>query len=264
MKYLDFVALKEQLPIDRAIDLLGLELKQRNGQWRGPCPACQSGGERALVITPAKNAFYCFGGRIGGDVIALAAHIRVCSMKDAAAFLAGENSTVPGNGTSSDAGNSSPSTPVPEERRKEDIRSLRPLTYLQPGHEGLEQLGLVEDTCVSFGAGYAPKGIMRGRLAIPVHDWNGNLLAYCGRSVTGESPILTFPNGFQPEEHIFNANRGGEGELVLTRDPLDVLLATQNGIDNAVCFLTQTVSPQQLQIMAAFMDNAGIEHLEIH
>jgi len=105
---------------------------------------------------------------------------------------------------------------------------------------------------------------MRGRLAIPIHDWNGNLVAYCGRTVVQDSPTLIFPNGFRPEEHIFNANRIEEGELVLMRDPLDVLLANQNGIDNAVCFLTEIVTPHQLQILAAFMDSSGIEAIELY
>ncbi len=48
------------------------------------------------------------------------------------------------------------------------------------------------------------------------------------------------------------------------RDPLDVLIATQNGIDNAVCFLTETVTPHQLQILAAFMDSLRIEAIELH
>ena len=50
--------------------------------------------------------------------------------------------------------------------------------------------GLTEETCQAFGAGYAPKGIMRGRLAIPIHDWGGALVAYCGRAVEDESPTL--------------------------------------------------------------------------
>ena len=87
--FIDFVALKERVSVEAAISLLRLSLKQQNGQWRGPCPACKSGGDRALVVTPSKNAFYCFGDRTGGDVIAFAAHIRECSVKDAAAFLAG-------------------------------------------------------------------------------------------------------------------------------------------------------------------------------
>ena len=253
--YVDFAALKERVSIEAAILLLGLELKQRNGQWRGPCPTCKSGGDRALVVTPAKNAFYCFGGRTGGDVIAFAAHVRDCGMKEAAAFLAGEC----GDESASRSQNT-----VPEERPKEDVRSFQPLTYLQPDHDAVKTLGLEPETCVEFGAGYAPKGIMRGRLAIPVHDLHGTLMAYCGHTVKRESPTLIFPNGFRPEEYVFNAHRIGEGETVLVRDPLEVMLAFQNGVDNTLSFLTETCSAVQLQMLAAVLDETGCEAVEIH
>jgi DNA primase len=260
MPFIDFAELKDRLSIEDAIPRLKLTLKERNGQWRGPCPVCNSGGDRALVITPAKQAFYCFGAKVGGDVIALAAHIRDCGMKEAADYLARNSTVSRGNNTSS----RNSSRTVPEERTKEAVRSLQPLTYLQPAHSAVQALGLEEATCQAFGAGYAPKGIMRGRLAIPIHDWNGDLLAYCGRAVKGESPTLIFPNSFVPEEHIFNAHRIGEAELVLVRDPLDALLAVQNGVESVVAFLTETISAEQLQRLAALIDEKGCDTVELY
>jgi len=258
--FIDFAALKERVSVGAAIPLLGLSLKQQNGQWRGPCPACQSGGDRALVVTPAKNAFYCFGERTGGDVIAFAAHIRDCSVKDAAAFLTGGE----GKQDSEDAsGTGNSSNTVPEERKKGAARSLQPLSYLQPGHESVAALGLDEETCIQFGAGYAPKGIMRGRLAIPIHDSDATLVAYCGRTVDDKNPIWIFPKGFDPESQVFNGHAIGKGELVLMRDPLEVMQAKQNGIDNVASFLTETIGPQQLQTLANLMDEKACDSLHI-
>ena len=115
-----------------------------------------------------------------------------------------------------------------------------------------------------FGAGFAPKGIMRGRLAIPLHDVNGLLLAYCGRAVGAESPALTFPNGFNPAEVIFNAHNLHEGPLVLLSDPLQVLRAAEGGVENAVAFLTGSIVPQQLEMLASLMDQKGCDSLDIH
>jgi hypothetical protein len=81
-------------------------------------------------------------------------------------------------------------------------------------------LGVSPETATAFGAGYAPKGIMRGRLAIPIHDRAGKLLAYCGRAVKNESPVLSFPNGFDPAGVIFNSHRLVTGELYIVRDPV--------------------------------------------
>ncbi len=104
---------------------------------------------------------------------------------------------------------------------------------------------------------------MRGRLAIPIHDWQGTLVAYCGRAVEGESPTLIFPNGFRPEEHLFNAHQVGEGEIVLARDPLEALIAAQNGVENVAALLTDLFSAQQLQMIAALMDERRCETAEI-
>ena len=81
-------------------------------------------------------------------------------------------------------------------------------------------LGLSETTCHAWGAGYAPKGIMRGRLAVPIRDRAGTLLAYVGIAVSEQaSPRLHFPNGFDPHSIIFGAGRfrrsRGRGREVL-------------------------------------------------
>ncbi|MBK7474326.1 MAG: hypothetical protein IPI73_30305 [Betaproteobacteria bacterium] len=75
MSYIDFAALKASVRIEQVVALLGLQMQEKN-QLRGICPACKSNGDRDLVVTPSKNAFYCFGSRAGGDLITLAAHIK--------------------------------------------------------------------------------------------------------------------------------------------------------------------------------------------
>jgi DNA primase len=114
----------------------------------------------------------------------------------------------------------------------------------------------------AFGAGYAPKGILRGRLAIPIHDREGTLLAYCGRTVKNESPTLTFPNGFDPHSVIFGAHKVQAGELYLVRDPLQVLTAYEAGVENVVAFLT-TITAQQLEQLASLMDQKKVETVEL-
>ncbi len=98
------------------------------------------------------------------------------------------------------------------------------------------------ETCARFGAGYAPKRIMRGRLAIPIHDRAGALLAYCGPAVKDESPSLIFPNGF---------------------DPLQVLTAHDSAIENVVASLTENVTAVQVELLAALMDERKCEHFEV-
>jgi DNA primase len=258
MSYIDFAELKANLAIEDAIQLLGVPLKKRGDAFRGPCPTCRSGGNRALVVTPAKQAFYCFGAKTGGDVIALAAHLRGCDMKGAAEFLTGKGSD-PEPGDKKANGST-----VPEERTKEAARSLRPLSYLEAEHSFVQKLGLDEQTCTDFGAGYASKGIMRGRLAIPIHDGDGVLTAYCGRALKGEEPMLIFPRDFEPDAHLFNAHQITSDDLVLVRDPLDALIATQNGVDNVVSSLTETLSANQLRMLADLMEQNDCQAVELY
>ena len=256
-KFIDFQKLKQEIKIEDAMPLLGLQVPQFSDQMRMPCPACKSGGDRALVITKSKAAFYCFAQGEGGDVIGLIAHIKGISMKDAANVLADsfnkKSQPKPAAPIETVPSNSSP---------KKEKAGLNPLTYLQQEHPLVQALGISPETAKTFGAGFAPKGIMRGRFAIPIHDTSGVLVAYCGQAIADESPALIFPNGFQPSEYIFNANQVREGPLTLVREPLQALKALEGGIENVVAFLTDTITPQQLEMLASLMDQRGCEAIE--
>jgi len=265
MTFIDFQALKQRVTIEQVVAMLGLDLKQSGSQWRGPCPVCRSGGNRALAVNTDKQAFYCFPSKACGDLIALTAHIKAISpgkegQREAAEIVArhfGNSDTV--NSAQSTVPNLSPS---PHQERPQG--TLRPLEYLQAEHEAVQAMGVSAATAKAWGAGYAPKGIMRGRFAIPIQDRHGSLLAYCGRSVKGESPTLIFPNGFDPHSVIFAAERVQEGPLCLVRDPLDVLTAYEQGVENVVAFLTDGISAQQLEMLAALMDETKCESVELY
>lgn len=159
MAYLDFQAIKDEIPIEDAVKRLGLDLTKKNNQLRGECPTCKEGGDRALCVTPSKNAFYCFGGKSGGDVIELVAHIQGCGAKEAAQFLMGS---------------------VPKEKKKEAERGFKPLDYLDPDHEAVTAVGFDPEDAKSLGVGYAPRGVLRGTVAVPVRLEDGTLAGYLG------------------------------------------------------------------------------------
>jgi len=256
--FVDFQALKARVRIEQTIPLLGLRLRQYGDQYRGPCPVCKQGGDRGLAINSAKQSYYCFSQRKGGDLIALVAHIRSMTQKDAAAYLDQQfsDNAQSHSDTVHSSRNSSASSTVQRDRE------LKPLDYLV-FNETIDGLGLSEATCKAWGAGYAPKGIMGGRFAVPVHDRAGVLLAYVGVAVSEEtSPRLHFPNGFDPHSVIFGADRVKEGDLYLVRDPLDVLTAYQSGVENVVAFLAP-ITAQQVEMLAALMDAARCETVEL-
>ncbi len=169
-KFVDFQQIKEEVPIERAISFLNLDMKESGSQFRGQCPVC-GGNERGLVITPDKGVFYCFSAKKGGDVIALVAHIEEIGMKTAAEQLAERYCTV---GTVQ-------SRTVPQETRgKEGERTLQPLGYLESGHEAVTAVGFEQKDAEAIGIGYASKGLMRGYVAVPIRLPDGTLVGYIG------------------------------------------------------------------------------------
>ena len=77
-----------------------------------------------------------------------------------------------------------------------------------------------------------------------------------------ETHTAIFPNGTNPHDSIFNSHRVRSGDLYLVRDPLQVLQAVENGVENVVAFLT-TITPQQLEQLASLMDERKVETFEL-
>jgi DNA primase len=175
--YIDFHDLKARASIEDVANLLTLSLTKHQTQLRGPCPQCKEGGDRALVVTPEKGAYYCFAQKKGGDCIALAAHILNCSMLDAAQWI-----TEHLNGEPAPA-------PSPPTEREEEGAALAPLAYLLPEHEAVQALGIAVEVARRLGIGYAKKGIMRGRVAIPLRTEDGTLIGYCGYAPEADPPL---------------------------------------------------------------------------
>lgn len=168
--FVDFHQLKERISFGSAINLLGLQMKKSGNQWRGACPACKTGGDRTLVVTDGK-AWFCFAAKKGGDQIALAAHVRNCSTKDAAQILS-EGLAAPAT---------VPSTvPQKEISGDEARKALTPLAYLEAAHEAVLALGFDPEVAARLGIGYAGKGLMRGTVAVPIRDEHGNIAGYIG------------------------------------------------------------------------------------
>ncbi|MGA2795839.1 MAG: hypothetical protein ABSE69_20490 [Roseiarcus sp.] len=135
---------------------------------------------------------------------------------------------------------------------------------LDPDHVSLEPLGVSDETYRAWNAGFSPSGVNRGRLALPICSKEGSVIAYCGRALSDQQqPVLIFPNGVTPQEHIFGAERVKEGELFLVGDPLDVLKAFDSGVENVVSFLTEGISSAQLQYLSVLMDERRRETISL-
>ncbi|MGR3504930.1 MAG: CHC2 zinc finger domain-containing protein [Paracoccaceae bacterium] len=166
----DFQRLKSRMTIEQAVSLLDLDLKPKGDQMRGACPVCEGSNERALVVTPKKGVFYCFHAQKGGDLIELASHIKGVPVKEAAEWLAGD--TAPPKKARNESRQDS--------RGADQPTGFRELDYLVHDHPAVEAVGFAPEDAQRIGAGFAPRGVLRGTVAVPVRSQDGKLLGYLG------------------------------------------------------------------------------------
>ena len=72
------------------------------------------------------------------------------------------------------------------------------LRTLDPDHPYLKERGFTDETIRHFGLGYCNRGMLKGRIAIPLHNPQGQLVGYAGRltkdeEVSDRSPKYLFP-----------------------------------------------------------------------
>lgn len=185
-RFVDFAELKRRVSIEQVARMLRLQTKQEGDRLRAPCPACQKGDDRAIVITPAKEVFYCHAIGMGGDCIRLAAHIREEPLPDAAAWIQAQLGEPTVTGSSTVTGNSTPtvnSNATAEPRlTKEDAALAKIAARLDPEHPVLAKLGLSTATAEKLGIGVDNRGVMRGRLCLPLYE-DGQLVGFLGLSL---------------------------------------------------------------------------------
>lgn len=168
-EFVSFEELKRATTIEHVARWLGLDLKEQHNQLRGPCP--RNGGSRCLVITPAIQSFYCHSPKCGcgGDMIALISHIQGIEVREAALLL--KNHIWP------------------------KTEGLKELDYLIAQYERVQALGLPAHVASALGAGYAGRGIMAGRVALPLRLSSGKLIGYVGVGLDLE-PEIKFPKNW--------------------------------------------------------------------
>lgn len=97
-----------------------------------------------------------------------------------------------------------------------------PLTFqlkLAAEHPYLVERGVPAKVVAEFGLGYCSRGVMAGRICIPVHNAAGQLVAYAGRwpdeDVPEDQERYKLPKNFQKSRVLFNLHRVSDAEHVV-------------------------------------------------
>ncbi|MBW8878581.1 MAG: hypothetical protein JF614_26790 [Acidobacteria bacterium] len=261
--FVSFVEVKQAVTMEAVLTRYGFfeNLSRKGKNLAGLCPFCKGRSVRQFQVNPVKNAWYCFGCKAGGNILDFVAKHEGVSVRTAALKL---NSWFELGLAEEAERPSAPSAPaetpkVAEEPPLATEETLPaenpPLTFtlktLDPNHAELAALGIGTETIERFGAGYCAKGLMKGRLAIPIHSSRGELLAYAGLAVgEGETPRYLFPPKFHPALEVFNLHRLMEvpeetGPLHLAPEIEGVLRLAEEGVASALGLFDGSLSPKQ-------------------
>ena len=127
------------------------------------------------------------------------------------------------------------------------------LKSLDAAHPYLTERGLTAETIAHFGVGLCTgKGIMAGRIAIPIHNEQGELVAYAGRW-PGDPPDdegkYKLPAGFHKSHVVYNLHRAKElakeKGLIVVEGFFDCMRLHQAGVFNVVALMGSSLSEEQ-------------------
>jgi DNA primase len=130
------------------------------------------------------------------------------------------------------------------------------LDKLERNHPYLAERGLTQETIVDFGVGFCGKGMMAERIAIPIHDPEGGVVAYAGRypgEPPGDTPKYKLPPGFRKSLELFNIDRAvkepAEKPLIIVEGFFDCMKLHQHGCRKVAALMGSTMSDAQEELI---------------
>lgn len=263
------------------------------GQWRGPCPIHKGSNQNQFVVTP-PNKWHCFGDCAhdvrfhngGGNTLDF-----VRGMEGIDTGNAGQDTYQTalliidwfnlGQDAYLDEGEATPPKQPVCTRWKQmpavatpTAKSEPPATLSNPPLERggtwflnrdyeypylIEARGLTSDITRYFGVGHYTarhhKGSMHNRCVIPIHNADGNIVAFVGRWPGDDPPEgegkYKLPKGFRKSLELFNLHRVPKDakSVVLVEGYFDVFKLHQCGIPNVVAAMGASLSDWQQALL---------------
>ena len=247
----NFAAVKQGVEMEAVLRHYQVDDLQggRGGRYRGRCPIHRGEGRDAFHVDVKRKIFHCFSCGAGGDVLDLVALLNQCTLREAALQL---KDWFPGAATGGEP-------PGRQRVRKGNISVNLALKFRLGGVDGAHAYwrarAIKPSTASEWGVGYyRGAGMLSGRVVIPIHDEQGQWVAYAGRSVDGREPRYRFPAGFGKSQVLFNFHRaaatGGE-TVIVVEGFFDCLRIRQAGWASVVALLGTELYEHPAELLQA-------------
>lgn len=283
--WVDFKEVREGVDFGQVLDDYGVEYKSKGdgGQVQAfcPLPGHSGGGKRSPSFSARLTkpfAFQCFSCGAKGNVIDFVAlmegldpekmgDVRMAALQLQARYLGREptQSKAPRRSKARPATKKAAAKPAEDRPRIINAPLDFELKGLDPKHPYLTERNLDAETIEGFGLGYSNRGLMKGRIAIPLHDTEGKLIGYAGRlvddsQINGEHSKYLFPGSrdrdgtvyeFRKGEFLFNGFRleTPADDILIVEGFFSLFWMMQCGYENIVALMGATCSAKQAELL---------------
>ncbi len=279
---IDFRAVKTAITMEQVLQHYGLldQFKKSGDSLSGPCPIHKGSNPSQFRVSLSKNIWNCFSQcKKGGNVLDFIAQIESVSIH-AAALKAIEwfqldresmstnskENKAPSTEAAKTESNPPPKPAAPKAITPPETTAQNPplrfrLDKLVRDHPYLAERGLSPETIVDFGLGFCAKGMMAERIAIPIHNPEGGVVAYAGRFPgvpPGDTPKYKLPQGFRKSLELFNIDRAvkepKDRPLVIVEGFFGCMKLHQHGCRKIVALMGSTMSKEQEELIRKHTD----------
>ena len=277
-KFVDFKAVKAAITMEQVLEHYGIldQFKRGTDSLSGACPIHKGSNPTQFRVSISKNIWNCFSEcKHGGNVLDFIARMDDVSILAAANkaiewfHLDPEEMSVNSETEAAESGEAPKAGDAPRPRAaklapvQEKGEPNKPLKFrlekLEREHPYLAERGLTLETIVDFGIGFCAKGMMAERIAIPIHNPEGNVVAYAGRfpgEPAEDTPKYKLPQGFRKSLELFNLDRAGKepGPLVIVEGFFGCMKLHQCGCRRVVALMGSTMSMAQEELIKRHTD----------
>lgn len=235
--YLDIQNIKSQVTMTMILDYYGIRLsKSGSNRLTGCCPIHNGDNPNAFHVDLDKNLFHCFTHCGGGSIFDFVMKQEKMTFYQAALKIY--------------------NTFAIRQHNRQNIpcrakRNIQPLT-LQYDHPYLLQRAIDPPLARFFHMGYCHSGMMKHRIAIPIIDFDANLVAYCGRAVQHNLlPKYLFPPQFNKASYLFNMHNiipHSPNPVFIVEGFFDCIHIAALGFD-AIALMGNSISQTQIELL---------------